>query len=244
MAIAAIVASGRVRAGKTLLARLIAENFRLSGARPVLLDTDTTEKRLWSFFPVEAQLYDVDRVTDQMTLFETLALGASYPRIVEVAHRSARKFFEVMRDADYAQEARANDVEPVIFYIPSPDPDSYEYGRQLRELLPGCSFVVVQNNYLGEVKHLTRLSVGYRALEVLRPRVILPALDAAFVPVIDDSAFSFSEFMREPSTELPPATREAIRNWLVRCFGATYAALETLEKSAAAKPEMGPGSMM
>jgi hypothetical protein len=238
MAIAAIVASARVRAGKTLLARLLAENFFLSGNRPILLDTDTTEKRLWSFFPVETQLLDVDRVTDQMTLFETLAVGSSNPRVVEVAHRTAKKFFEVMRDADYAKEARAADVEPVIFYIPSPDPDSFEYGRQLREQLPGCSFVVVQNPFLGEIKHLTRLSVGYRALEVVRPRVVLPALDPQFVPIVSDPSFSFREFMREPTTELPPAAREAIRNWLVACLRATYAAIEALERKSA---EMVPG---
>jgi hypothetical protein len=240
MAIAAIVASARVRAGKTLLARLLAENFFLSGARPALLDTDTTEKRLWSFFPVEAQLLDVDRVTDQMTLFETLSVGSANPRVVEVAHRTAKKFFEVMRDADYAKEARAADVEPVIFYIPSPDPDSYEYGRQLHEQLPGCEFVVVQNAYLGEIKHLTRLSVGYRALEILRPRIVLPALDPQFVPIVDDPSFSFREFMREPTTELSPAAREAIRSWLVGCLRTAYAAVEALEHKSALIPS-GPG---
>ena len=242
MAIAAIVASARVRAGKTLVARLLAENFLLSGGRPVLLDTDTTEKRLWSFFPVETQLLDVDRVTDQMTLFETLSVGTAEPRILEVAHRSAKKFFELMRDADYAAEARANDVEPVIFYIPSPDADSYEYGRQLREQLPGCGFVVVQNAYLGEVKHMTRLSVGYRALEIVRPRVALPALDAAFIPVIDSPSFSLREFMRDPGTELPPASRDTIRHWLVSCLRSTYSAVETIERKIAEVPSSEPGN--
>jgi hypothetical protein len=236
MAIAAIIASARVRAGKTLLARLLAENFFLSGSRPVLLDTDTAEKRLWSFFPVETQLLDVDRVTDQMTLFEALSVGSSHPRVVEVAHRSAKKFFEVMRDADYVNEARAGDVEPVIFFIPSPDPDSYEYGRQLRDQLPGANFAVVQNAHLGETKHLTRLSVGYRALETVRPRLSLPALDPQFIPVVDDPSFSFREFMRDPSTELPPAAREAIRGWLVACLRATYSAIETLEHKNAPIP--------
>lgn len=242
MAIAAIVASARVRAGKTLLARLLAENILLAGGRPILLDTDTTEKRLWSFFPVETQLLDMDRVTDQMTLFETLSVGTSEPRIVEVSHRTAKKFFEVMRDADYAQEARANDIEPVVFYIPSPDPDSYEYGRQLREQLPGCTFVVAQNSFLGEIKHMTRLSVGYRALETVRPRIVLPALDPAFVPVIDDPSFSFREFMRDPRTDLRPAARDTIRSWLVACFRATYAATEAIERKTAQIPT-GPGHL-
>jgi len=229
MAIAAIVASARVRAGKTLLARLLAENFVLSGHRPALLDTDTTEQRLCSFFRSEAELFDLDRVTDQMALFESLSVGSSHSRIVDVSYRSAKKFFELMRDTDYVAEARANDVEPVIFYIPSPDPDSYEYGRELAHQLPGTTFAVVQNDYLGEVKHLTRLSVGYRALETMRPRIVLPALDQAYVPDIDAPSFSFREFMQEPPHELPHAARDAIRHWLVQCFRSTYAAIETLQ---------------
>ncbi len=243
MAIAAIVASARVRAGKTLLARLLAENFLLSGGRPMLLDTDTTEKRLWSYFPVETQLLDMDRVTDQMTLFDMLSVGTAEPRIVEVAHRSSKKFFELMRDADYVREARANDIEPVVFYIPSPDADSFEYGRQLREQLAGCDFVVVQNSYLGEIKHMTRLSVGYRALEIVRPRIVLPALDPQFIPVIDIPSFSFREFMRDPGTELPQGARDTIRHWLVSCFRATYSAIETIERKVASIPASEPGNL-
>ena len=49
MIFAAIIASARVRAGKTLLARLLADNFLLSGTRPALFDTETAERRLWSW---------------------------------------------------------------------------------------------------------------------------------------------------------------------------------------------------
>ncbi len=229
MIFAAIIASARVRAGKTLLARLLADNFLLSGTRPALFDTETAERRLWSYFPDDTVVVDIDRVTDQMTLFESLSVGSEHPRIVEVAHRSARKFFEIMRDSDYVQEARGRGVEPVLFFIPSPDPDSFEYGRQLREQLGDCVFVVVENTYLGEVKPFTKLSVGYRALETQRPRLKLPRLDQALVPVVDDPSFSFSAFIRDPGTELPLAARDAIRNWLVRCFRETYGVIHDLE---------------
>jgi hypothetical protein len=239
MVIAAIVTSARVRAGKTLLARLLAENFFLSGDRPALLDTDTTEKRLWSFFRAEAGVFDLDKVPDQMALFDALSVGASHTRIVEVAHRSAKKFFELMRDTDYIAEARVNQVEPVIFYIPSPDPDSYEYGRKLLEQFPDTPFVVVQNDHLGDVKYLTRLSVGYRALETVHRKLAIPALDPLYIQEIDDPSFSFREFMRASTYDLPPAANEAIKNWLVRCLRNTYAATETLRGGTVAAGSTG-----
>jgi hypothetical protein len=234
MIFAAIVASARVRAGKTLLARLLAENFLLSGSRPALFDTESSERRLWSYFPNETTVVDLDRVTDQMTLFEALTVGSEHPRIVEVTHRSSKKFFDVMRDSDYVSEARASGIEPVVFYIPSPDPDSFEYGRQLREHLGHCSFVVVNNAHLGEIKHFTRLSVGYRALETNRPRLLIPRLDPAYTGAIDDPTLSFSEFIRDPRTDLPLAARDAIRQWLVRSLREIYGVMRALEDAGGA----------
>ena len=70
--VAAIVASLHGRAGKTLLARILADYFILSGRRPALFDTDATERMLHSAFPDDAIVVDLTEVRDQMILFDTL----------------------------------------------------------------------------------------------------------------------------------------------------------------------------
>lgn len=229
MTFAAIVVSARPRSGKTLLARLVAENFLLSGLSPQVFDTDAAEQRLWSFFSRSALVVDFDRVADQMRLIEAMVAPGEQPRVVEVSQRASQKFFDVLRASDYVREARANDVEPVVFFIPSTDPDSFEYGRRLHEHLGDCIFVLAQNAYLGEVKLFTKLGVGYRALEHLRPRMLLTAFDPSLEDAMSDPGLAFSEFVRDPPTDLPLDMRDAIRDWLLRSFKQTYGVIQTIE---------------
>src|SRR5262245_38198249 len=95
MSFAAIVASLHARTGKTLLARVLADYFILSGRRPLLFDTDVAECRLSASFPHATMVVDPANVPDQMTLFDTLALAAPEARVVDVSHQAYRKFFRV-----------------------------------------------------------------------------------------------------------------------------------------------------
>lgn len=245
MIFTAIVASARARTGKTLVARLLAENFILAGGQPAIFDTETGERGLWSCFRDDSLALDLDRVTDQMALFEHLTSQQPDSRVVDISNHSFRKFFDLMRDSDYVTEARERGIEPVILYIASPDPDSFEQGRQLHEQFPDCPFVVVENDYLGSIKPLTKLGAGYRALEHLRPRLHLAALDPSLSKAIDDPSLSFSEFIRDPNPELPAGDAGAVRTWLLGSFQKVYALMKELEKvsGAAAPPQREPSSL-
>ena len=112
MSFAAIVASLHGRTGKTLLARVLAEYFILSGRRPLLFDTDAAECRLCASYPHEAIVVDLNRVPDQMALFDNLAAVSPEARVVDVSHQSFGKFFRVMHEIDFIGETRALGVAP------------------------------------------------------------------------------------------------------------------------------------
>src|ERR1700674_3029862 len=114
---ATMVASLHAHSGKTLLARVLAEHFILAGGTPLIFDTDAVERRLTSCFPYDAIVLDLARVRDQMALFDTLAKPFAANRVVDVSHQALAKFFALMRDTDFIAEARAQNVEPAIFYI-------------------------------------------------------------------------------------------------------------------------------
>ena len=236
MIFTAIVASARARSGKTLVARLLADNFILAGGRPAVFDTDTGERSLWSAFRNEAFAVDLDRVTDQMALFDKLTLDGAESRIIEISQHSFRKFFDLMRDSDYVAEARSRNIEPVIFYIPSPDPDSFDQGRQLHEQFPDCPFVVVENEYLGEARPFTKLGVGYRALEALHPKLKITAFDPSLTRTIDDPSLSYSEFIRETRPEMTQARADAARDWLLQSFKQVYWVIQHLEHPDRMRP--------
>jgi hypothetical protein len=222
MTFAMIVASARARSGKTLLARLLAENLILGGQQPAIFDTDAIEAPLVARYPNDALALDIDRVTDQMALFDGLATPAANSRVVDLTHGAFKKFFEVMLDSDYIREARASGIEPVVFYIAGTDQEAIEQANDLRARIGDCPFVFVENAYLGEIKQSIRASEEFRALADLPTRMLIPALDPFFMEVIEEPDISLSEFIREPTMKMSPETRGAIRSWLVKVLAEIY----------------------
>ncbi len=200
---AIIVASPRPRTGKTLLSRLIADHFLLAGRRIDIFDTDAVEKSLSACFPGQATVIDLDRTVDQMTLFDSLAGPMPESQVIDLTHRSFEKFFKLMRDSDYAAEARERGIEPVIFYIPDRDTETYEQGRSIRNFFRDASFVLAENEFLGEADKDTRQSESYRAFKTHQPKMKLTQLDALLAGVVADPAFSLSEFMRRALAAKP-----------------------------------------
>jgi hypothetical protein len=227
MSFAAIVASLHARTGKTLLSRVLAEYFILSGRRPLLFDTDTSECRLCACFPHETIVVDLGHVPDQMTLFDTLAMASPEARVVDVSHQSFRKFFRIMQDIDFLAEARAPHVDTAIFYVADRNADSYEEAVRLRERFRDCALVAVENAFIGPPAESVRRSNAYQDFVTHELYMMVPALDPAGAVALSDPQFSLSEFMRQPvamgEATLAPSSpaldaRTALRAWLMRLF--------------------------
>jgi hypothetical protein len=225
--LAAMVTSLHSRAGKTLLARALVDHFILSGGRPYIFDTDGVERRLHALFPRAAHIVDLAIVRDQMALFDTLANPSSEMRVVDVAHHSLTKFFELLRNTDFTLEAQSHDIVPVIFYIPDLKADSFEAGVVLRDSFPDCRFIVVENAVFKEPKHDVRQSPAYNALRAHKMRFVMPKLAETVVDALEDRNLSISDFMSEPrlssaetpvSDDLSPDTSVELRGWALRMF--------------------------
>lgn len=243
---AIIVASMRARTGKTLLARLIADRFLLASRRIEIFDTDAIEKSLTAAFPEQSSVIDLDRTVDQMKLFDTLAAPMPESQVIDLTHRSFQKFFKLMRDSDYVSEAKARGIEPVIFYIPDRDVETYEQGRAIRDFFHDAAFVLTENAFLGEIQKDARRSESFLAFKNHRPTLIMPQLDPFIANVVMDPTLSLSEFLRrvqttDPAAALPPPpgaqslaylsreTRTALTIWLKQVFAKLDDVLNEIE---------------
>lgn len=242
--LAAIVTSLHGRTGKTLLARALADYFVLAGDRPVLFDTDTNERTLHNWFPDDTLLTDLTETRDQMLLFDTMVARSPKSRIVDVSHYAYKRFFKVMRESQFAAEARVRNVEPIIFYIADRNADAYEEGLLLRERFDDCTFALVENAFVGRVKDVTRRSPSYRALMDHHLRITVPPLDLAIAEAIDDPAVSLSDIMKQPlsrgADEHPAGLsfeeQTEVRRWLVHLFREVHRASRAVGARAANLP--------
>ena len=140
-----------------------------------------------------------------MALFDRLAAPSAEVQIVDVAVRSFKKFFDLMRESDYVAEARARNVETVIFYIPGQDTESYEEGGRLLARFPDCAFVTAENENLGEIDKYARVGDGYFTLKQHARRMLIPRLDSLFALALAESKLSLADFLRDPPMERTPA---------------------------------------
>jgi hypothetical protein len=230
-----IVTSARPRTGKTLVGRLLVEHFLLAGAHPEIYDTDAPDGSLALCYPEDSRIIDLNRVPDQVGLFDALTRPGLRPRIVDIAHHGAKKIVTLMRESNFVGEARAQKIEPVIVYVAATDPESFELGRQLRAEFD-CPFVLVENAHLGPVSAFTQESSGYRALRIARPRVTITELEPAHMKLIEHPAIPWNRMMRETTTELTFVQHEAIKRWLLRSFRQVHHALHNLEELYAVQP--------
>jgi len=247
---AAIVASLHARTGKTLLARVLADYFALSGRPPLVFDTDVTEQTLRASFPFDTVVVDIAETRDQMTLFDTLARRAPEARVVDVSHHAFRKFFKLMAESQFVAEARARNVEPVVFYITDRNPDAYGEARQLRERFEDCALVLVENAFIGRVKEQTRRAADYQALQEHDLRMVLPRLDPALADALDDPSLSLREIVSQPLSrsdtgrrapgDLPFEERAALRAFLMTVFRDIHRLTREIETRAPALSPLEP----
>lgn len=235
---AAIVASLHARTGKSLLARVLTDYFILSGQTPVVFDTDAIEMSLSSCFPGHSMVVELDQVRHQMTLFDGMAEPSPDSRVVDVTQQAFRKFFGLMREIDFIAEARANHVEPVIFYIADRNRDSYEEGLMLLERFPDCGVVIVENAFLRQAAGPTRISQAYRTLDAHDLRLHMPVLDPIAASFVEDSTFSLGEFLRAPlplsyatadTGDIALNARASIRAWMVKLFREIHRVTQALQ---------------
>jgi len=240
---AAIVASVHARTGKTLLSRVLADYFMVSGDSPMIFDTDPIEQSLSASFPSQSLVVDINQVRDQMLLFDNLASASTDPRVVDLSHLAFRKFFNLMRDTDFIPEARSAGIEPVIFYITNHDRRSLEEGCLLLDRFADCTVVVVDNGYLRQPTSITRQTSDYRTLRAHDLRLGMPALDAVAATVIEeDPLLSLAEVLRQPMRpsvddgDLVGQARAAIRSWVIRLFREVHRLNELMDARLAAEP--------
>jgi hypothetical protein len=191
-----IVSSLRPRTGKTLLARLLAEYLTFSGVPRVVFDTDAADPKLSSYFPNDAKVVDLDRVPDQMKLFDTLVSHPGKSQVIDLTHRSFAKFFNLMRDIGFADEAKAAGVEPVVFFILDGTAEAYDQALALRERFRDTGLVLMTNDFVGEPSRGALNSSGMIGLAGHKPQMRLPVLDPFYVSALEDPRLSLSEFMR------------------------------------------------
>ena len=205
-----IIASPRPRVGKTLLARMLAEFFR-SEDRPVsAFDCDPGEFALVDYLPGYTAVADIADTRDQIILFDQLLADDHVPKVVDLGHSLFDKFFTVIQQISFAEEARRRGAMPVVLFLPDGDRRSRQGYAVLRERFAHLPIVPVINEALPQA---IRFRDDFPGTATGGAPLTIPALSPVIKGVIERPSFSFAALATTASD-----TTTELYGWTRRVF--------------------------
>jgi hypothetical protein len=200
-----IIASPRPRVGKTLLARMLAEFFR-SEERPVAaFDVNPDEFDLMDYLPGYTAVASISDTRGQIALFDQLLAYDQVPKAVDLSHTQFYKFFTVVHQIDFVEEARRRNLSPVVLFVAAADRRARQGYAMLRDRFPELPLVPVINEALPQIMFRPEQFPSGRYGGPLS----LPALSPVVKGIIERPSFSFSALAAtvDVTTELYTWTR-------------------------------------
>jgi hypothetical protein len=204
-----IIASQHPRVGKTLLARLLIEFFRIGGRPLVGYDLDPREPTLAPFFPNLVWTVDIADTRGQMALFDRLIADHWRTTVIDLGYGLFEQFFSVMAEIDFEREARRQSIQPVVLFITDSAPITAKSYAELRHRLPQTAFVPIHNEatsfmFIPQDFPPSRPEYGF---------IRMPRLSPIVRGVIDRPGFSFGAYMSKQ-----PGGPTEVHSWIGTIF--------------------------
>ncbi|MCC6890030.1 MAG: hypothetical protein IT536_15975 [Hyphomicrobiales bacterium] len=210
-----IVASPRPATGKTFIARLVAEFLCLDGGAVAAFDLSPGDVALADQLPALTVPADLDSTRSQMQLFDRLIVADGVAKVVDLGHASFQRFFAVMEQIRFAQEAQRRGLEIVVLYAADAHRVSVQAYSILLRRLPDVVLVPVFNE--GVLKN-QKLRAHYPVTRAASVPVHIPLLAPALKTYAEQSGYSFLDFHGRVPAPVPFGPAYELRSWVKRTF--------------------------
>ena len=202
-----VICSSRPRVGKTLLARALAEFFRADGRPVAAFDVNPDEFALVDYLPGYTAVASIADTRGQIALFDQLLAPDQSPKVVDLGHALFDKFFTIIQEIGFVEEARRRAVAPIILFVADADRRSRQGYDMLRHRFAHLPLVPVLNEALPQV---ARFRDDFPATRLGGAPLTVPALSQVLKGVIERPSFSFAALAAtaaDTTTELYGWTR-------------------------------------
>jgi hypothetical protein len=210
-----IVASPRPATGKTFLAHLIADFLRMNGGPVEAFELSPGDVALSDQLPDLTAGADLDSTQARMRLFDRLITADGVAKVIDVGHLAFPRFFSVMDEIKFAEEAQRRALEVIVLYAADAHPTSVKAYDLLQRRLPSLIMVPVFNDGILKGKKLRDQYPFTRAAAV---PIQIPLLPPALKAHVEHSGQSFADFHSQQPTPVPLGPVFELRSWTKRAF--------------------------
>lgn len=203
-----IVCSPRPRVGRTLLARLLVEFFKLQGRPALAFDANPDEPVLSHYLPDTAVPASMSNTFGEVALFDRLIEKDGRAKIVDLAHGLFNPFFDLAWEVGFVDEARAIGIDVVALFAAEDHPNSAEAFRRLRGRFPAMTVVPVYNEAIATygLDEFPGIDAGERPLHITE---LSPHLKG----ITERPGFSFADYAHKHA-----GAPTSLHAWITRAF--------------------------
>lgn len=192
----------------------MADQFALSDAsRLRIFDTDHPNGDLVDWFPDNTQIINLGQTIDQVKLFDTMIGEPTNHYVVDLQSELHLKFFNIFHDIAFDEGAREAGIDVSVYFLLDRSTSSLQAARVVRSKLRCSEFVVVLNEAIGTLLHLTSVRENYQRIPKDR-EIALPRLSAEARAVFEQPGFSFADFVAGGSGSVSSDVRFELWNLL------------------------------
>jgi hypothetical protein len=210
-----IIASPRPQTGKTFLAELLTDFLGVDGGRVLAFDLNPSEGALVERRPNLTRRSDLATTQDQVALFDRLIVNDGEAKVVDVGHASFERFFALMEEIGFLEEAQRRSLDVVLLFAADTHPASARAYRQCQQRIPGMVPVPVFNDAIVKMQAARGNYPSSRSAAVPLQIAILPPM---LKELAEQSGCSFAELHAGMPPALPLDRAFELRSWTKRAF--------------------------
>jgi hypothetical protein len=215
-----ICCSPHGRVGTSTTARLLSDYFLATRRTFLGFDADPHVPAYAPRFGAKVRNVDLSLVQGQIALIDRLLVADGEPKIIDLWSRAYDRFFNLVQEIGFIEEARAKGVEPIVLFHADASEASASAAYRLAERFPGVETLLVHNDGAAPLGDDVREILG---LYPPHRRVKIRALDLPLRRAIEPSDLSLSYFLIESPPNMSLVVRSGLRAWLAPIFSQFHA---------------------
>jgi hypothetical protein len=212
-----VVCSDQARNGKTLLARIIADDLTLIGREPMVFDAEFPSGGIRSYLPERTRLVDLGKINGRMAMIDTILGTPPRDYVVDLPCRLLNETFELFDQIDFVGESRGAGFSLIVLFIIDRPFASLRMARRIYNSGQLDRYVPVRNLAVGHVSDFSQVTHLYGEIAE-DGEVVLPVLERDIVELLEQRGFSFSAFLMNRYSEMPADMRLPLRAFLNEVF--------------------------
>ncbi len=221
-----LVGADKGGVGKTTVARTLLDYFDANKTPTRAFDTESPRGTLKRFHPGVTEVVDVNLVSDQMKIFDTLGDAEAKVTVIDVRAGLLSSTLQALSDIGFIESAKKGQITFAVFHILGPSITSLEEIAETARFVGDASYYLVKN-HINDTSFFEWDPATYNSyFKQIKgaEEIVIPKLNEMACEQVEVAGVPYVSFIANKNAKSEPANysfvlRGYVRHWLGNVWG-------------------------